>query len=315
VSQSLSKRGISVTIFGEKGRQNIAFYGKYPKSNNAIYPSPDDEDLFVKILLGASKNYDVLIPLHERTIIPISKHLQDFKRIVKVTLPNYETLKISLDKAKTIRLAERLGVPTPHTFFIEKLDDLQQLSTELHYPVVIKLREEIHSPPPRYTLAYSPSDLIIKYRVMHAKCEYPLIQELIKGIGFGFFTLFDKNSTPVANFCHKRIREYPLTGGISTFCESVYEPKIIDYGIRLLKNVKWQGPAMVEFRKDGNGEFRLMEINPRFWGSLPLPIASGIDFPYLLYEMGLKDTVNPCCSYKVGVKYRFLYHEDRKSVV
>jgi predicted ATP-grasp superfamily ATP-dependent carboligase len=309
VAQSLAKKGISVTIAGERGCQNIAFYWGYSKKRNIIYPSPDDEELFVRTLIRACRNHDVLIPLHERTIVPISKHLQDFTKIIGVSIPNYQTLKVSLDKAETIEVAKRLGIPTPRTYFINRLSELRQLSKKIHYPVVIKLRKEIFTPPPRYTYAYSPTELIVKYQEMHQKCEYPLIQELIKGIGFGFFALFDKNSVPIATFCHRRIREYPITGGPSTYCESVYEPKIIDYGIKLLKGIKWCGPAMVEFRKDYDGEFSLMEINPRFWGSLPLAIASGIDFPYLLYQMDVGSTIEPIVGYKIGVKYSFLYYD------
>jgi predicted ATP-grasp superfamily ATP-dependent carboligase len=53
-----------------------------------------------------------------------------------------------------------------------------------------------------------------------------------------------------------------------------------------------------------------MEINPRFWGSLHLPIASGIDFPYLLYKMALDGDINPVTKYKLGVKSRSLLPGD-----
>ena len=219
---------------------------------------------------------------------------------------------MALDKAKTIKVAQHIGIPTPRTFFVNDLRKLKSVSKQIEYPAVIKLREEIFFPPPRYAYAYSPEDLIIKYKLMHKKVPYPLVQELIRGTGYGFFTLFNRNSKPVAIFCHRRIREYPITGGPSTYCESVVEPKIIDYGLKLLKEIGWYGVAMVEFRLDErDNTFKLMEINPRFWGSLPLAIASGVDFPYLLYNMAVGNggALTPCFKYKVGVRCRFLFRD------
>ena len=41
----------------------------------------------------------------------------------------------------------------------------------------------------------------------------------------------------------------------------------------------------IEFRIDSrDGVPKIMEVNPRFWGSLQLSILSGVDFPYLLYK-------------------------------
>jgi len=64
---------------------------------------------------------------------------------------------------------------------------------------------------------------------------------------------------------------------------------------------------MVEFRVDArNNEPKLMEINPRFWGSLELAVVSGVDFPYLLYQMAVNGDVEPVTDYKIGKKVRWL---------
>jgi len=78
----------------------------------------------------------------------------------------------------------------------------------------------------------------------------------------------------------------------------------MEYGLKILKSLHWHGVAMVEFKKDlHDNQFKLMEINPRFWGSLDLPIASGVDFPYLLYKMSIEGDVKPKISYRKGLRY------------
>jgi biotin carboxylase len=83
-------------------------------------------------------------------------------------------------------------------------------------------------------------------------------------------------------------------------------------GIKLLKALNWYGVAMVEFKMDPrDGKLKFLEINPRFWGSLPLAIASGVDFPYLLYRMAMDGDIEPVLKYKVGVKCRNLIKDVR----
>lgn len=48
---------------------------------------------------------------------------------------------------------------------------------------------------------------------------------------------------------------------------------------------------MVEFRVSADGTAYLMEVNPRFWGSLQLAIDSGVDFPWWLYLASTGQTV------------------------
>ena len=306
VVQSLGRKKIAITVAGEDGLRNSACYSKFIK-NRILYPNPDREDTFTKFMLEASKGHEVLIPIHTRTIIPISKRLSEFKRIVKIPIPDYETLKIALDKSRLIRLAQGVGIPTPRTWFVDALNQLPSVCNKMSYPVVIKLRQDAFIPPPRYIYAYSPPDFLSKYRLMHNKCSYPLVQEFVPGVGYGFFALFNEKHMPVAVFCHKRLREYPITGGPSAYCESAYDGQLVTLGLRLLTSMKWYGVAMVEFRRDVRDcSFKLMEVNPRFWGSLGLPIHAGVDFPAILYDMVAGKSIKAFPKYLVNKKWRLL---------
>jgi len=62
---------------------------------------------------------------------------------------------------------------------------------------------------------------------------------------------------------------------------------------------------MIEYKvNERTGEKYLIEINGRFWGSLPLSIVSGVDFPRLLYEMYVKQYLQPVTVYKMGLYCR-----------
>jgi predicted ATP-grasp superfamily ATP-dependent carboligase len=156
-------------------------------------------------------------------------------------------------------------------------------------------------------------DLISAYQNVHLRYPFPLIQEYIPDGGgtFGFSALFDESSNVKAAFVHKKLRMYPVQGGPSTLREGVEHPQIMELGLSLLKALSWVGIAMVEFKVDPrDGIPKLMEINPRFWGSLQLAIFSGVDFPYLILKMAKGEKFDPILRYPVGRRSRWLLFGD-----
>jgi predicted ATP-grasp superfamily ATP-dependent carboligase len=79
---------------------------------------------------------------------------------------------------------------------------------------------------------------------------------------------------------HERLMQFPREGGPSVVARAVVNSRLRELGKRLLESLCWHGAAMVEFkRSDRDGEFYLMEINPKLWGSLDLAIQAGCNFP------------------------------------
>jgi predicted ATP-grasp superfamily ATP-dependent carboligase len=248
------------------------------------------------------KKYDVLVPVGYITSSEISKQKGTFTSLVNVPVADYEYLRIAADKSAGLKLAEKLGVPIPKTYYPETLMDVRETAKTLNYPVVVK--GSLETGKVRY--ASSPVQLenrCIELSQSSPDRKLPLIQEYIPGRGYGFFALFNKGK-PKCFFMHKRILEYPPTGGPSVVAESVYEPKLKEYGIKLMSALNWNGVAMAEFKLDlRNGKFVFIEMNPKFWGSLDLAIASGVDFPYLLCKMAVDGDVDLVSDYKVGVRF------------
>ena len=88
---------------------------------------------------------------------------------------------------------------------------------------------------------------------------------------------------------HERIHEFPITGGASTLAKSVFENDLKEIGDKLLSSLNWHGVAMVEFKRDAaSGQLKLIEINPKFWGSFELSYKAGINFAYLAYLVALR---------------------------
>ncbi|MFC6963051.1 ATP-grasp domain-containing protein [Halocatena marina] len=82
------------------------------------------------------------------------------------------------------------------------------------------------------------------------------------------------------------------------------------YAQSLIELLGWTGPAQVEFMKQPDGEFQLIEINGRYWGSLPLAMNSGVDFPWLHYRLLRGERPEPVESYRTDIVQRRLLYGD-----
>jgi predicted ATP-grasp superfamily ATP-dependent carboligase len=263
-----------------------------------------------------SKKYDAIIPIGPYETLALSLYKEKISPYIAVPVANYNVFLKAWDKSQTFKIAMKNAVPCPATFCPQSLEEVTEISKKVDYPVIIKPR--ITGGQGGIEYVNSPAELVAKYKTMHDKPSiplmleytYPLIQEYIPGEGCGFYALF-WDSSPKAIFALRRIREYPLTGGPSSLRESISTPDIHELGIKVLKLLQWHGVAMVEFRRDSrDGKLKLIEVNPKFWGSLYLSIASGVDFPFLLYKLAIGQDVKPVMSYKTGVKARWLIPWD-----
>jgi predicted ATP-grasp superfamily ATP-dependent carboligase len=138
------------------------------------------------------------------------------------------------------------------------------------------------------------------------------VQEFIPpgGDTLGVELLMDHGKR-LAHFMHKRLREFPVHGGPSTLRESIYDGELLAKATQLLASIEWHGVAMVEFKVDPrDGVAKLMEINPKFWGSIALAIVSGVNFPLLLYQLATGQKVDSFSPYRLNVRCRWLLPGD-----
>lgn len=309
VVRSLGCKGIHVTV-GERTFLNTSFFSKYC-NRRIIYPSARRyPEQFIQFLLEELKrnHYDCLLPMEEETLLLLARHQSEISRYTYLLIPDPKKIEFVRDKRNVIQFAETQGIPVPKTFYSPPSPPWGGGESE---GFVIKPRISSGS----FGIAYvkRKEDLIPLYQKVHAKYPFPLIQEWIPDGGgvFGLSALLDEVSNVKAAFVHRKLRMYPVQGGPSTLREGVYHPQVMELGLSLLKSLEWRGVAMVEFKLDPrDGIPKLMEINPRFWGSLQLAIASGVDFPYLILRMAKGENFEPVLHYTVGRRCRWLLFGD-----
>jgi len=236
------------------------------------------------------RNYALIVPATETSLLGLRQLNENDPLRRKAVIPADKAIDIALDKEKTWQLARELGVPAPVGVLLSSMSEIGLVQ---QFPVVLKpTHSKVMVDGELRTLAVAVVRNEVE-RQEQLRRWIPLTpvqqQQYVSGRGIGVEFLFNQGRK-VWHFAHERVHEYPLTGGASSYRRSINPPAaLLRDAEKLLTALHWHGVAMVEFKMDANGQYWLMEINPRLWGSLALSIDAGVDFPLGLLQIARGD--------------------------
>lgn len=243
-------------------------------------------------------------------------------------LPPLRQLELVGDKAATCRIAASLGIAVPATWEPATGSPPAAFPRDLDYPCVLKWRDPervsvrlaaLGLPLLKTEYAYDAADLHAALGRYDALAEYPMVQSYARGTGLGQMFLMKDGRAPI-RFQHRRVREWPPEGGTSTVCESLGNDdhrELMAKSEALLRAIGWEGPAMVEYRHDSaTGRSVLMEVNGRFWGSLPLAHHAGARFALgAYYALGLGRSPPVAAEPRARLRCRYMIPETKRLLV
>jgi len=292
VIRSLGNKGCEVYA-GSPGGNSIAGLSRFA-AGTVKHPDPrHDPEAFMDAIVNAVAERDIgaVVPAADVVANVLIEYENRFGPEVKLLLPPRDALARAHDKVALMRLARQVGVPVPEGFEAEGNPLDHPGMAELRYPLILKpgLSRIKAGGGWRSTSV----EIVVNEKRLRLLCEERpefsdhayLVQRKVPGEGRGVF-LVAREGELTAVFGHRRLREKPPWGGVSTLCETASpDPQLVEHSTRLMKALRWSGVAMVEFKYDpATGEAWLMEINGRFWGSMQLAVRSGVDFPWLVYQ-------------------------------
>lgn len=315
--RELGKAGsrVAVVARGDEEGEPLGFYSRYCSVKRTL--SADSPGLYATQLAAFCdelKDEDgppVLMPFATGTLAAVVKNLPLFEGTAHLLVPKESALQAANDKAVVGETARRLGIPVPMEYSPEPGQTLEQFLESVPLPCVVKPRcgERLGlKAEQRYRIARERSQLTAAYYEFLRLDGPPLIQEYIEGDAFGVSLVMEEGLLPpAAIFCHRRIRQYPISGGPSSLCVTAWDEELVGHAIHLLRELRYTGVAMVEF-KGG----RLLEVNPRIWGSYPLTRAAGYDFAGRWCAAARGEGASASLTepeYKLGVRMQFLFSD------
>lgn len=313
VIRSLGRAGLNVHV-GMCKQDDIALKSCYIEMYHDIpdYDPAETHWLETVTALLHRYHFDLVIPTNDESLIPIQIHRDKLRELATLYSLNDKAFEIAFDKIKSSVLAEELSIPVPKQQEIDLKNSECQLAKGFSFPVVFKPPSSFVSDnlnDRREVLHVRTQQQLEEVSKKHQNWGQALIQEYFSGIGAGIEILAAQGEVLYA-FQHLRVHE-PIDGGASSYRKSAaLNPEMLDASKRLIKDLDYSGVAMVEYKLNPDtGQWVFIEINARFWGSLPLAISAGANFPLFLYQMLVKRQKTFAPHYRIHIHNRNLLRD------
>lgn len=212
----------------------------------------------------------IYIPVEEDITIRFYNYIKRFgEKNFNYKLPSYDTYHLSRNKNELNVFCEENLIPSPKYYSEKNIK-------EGNYNMPLILKPINGSGSDGIKFIKSQTDL----KIEGLDFNINFIQELLdnpKDIKAGFF-LCDEGEI-ISFYSHERIRTFPEQGGVSVFSKSNSNLIIKNAGSKIIKKLNWSGFIMIEFLEDlTTNEYKLIEINPRLWGSILLSEFNNSNF-------------------------------------
>jgi len=297
VARSLGAQGIPVWVYDTDASKCIAQYSRFTKR---FVASTDD---IHQLLLRDGQEHGlhgwVVFAVNDEFVETLAVHRDSLETIYRIASPPLDKARIALDKRLTYQKAQEFGIAAPWTLVT---DDPANAAKELPYPVVLKPAVNHHFFPHtnvKAILASTPAEFVTAFGQMrkYIPADEILIQERIPGGGEAQFSFCAvcRDGDPYATLVARRSRQYPIDfGNASSFVETVSQPVVESAGKKFLEGIGFDGTAEIEFKFDArDGQYKILDFNPRPWGWNTLGKAAGIDFVHLLYQQKVGLPISP----------------------
>ena len=323
IVRELGQHGLEVHGVARTER-GVGLYSRW-LSKGYILPGPRDAHLTELQTLLTAHNIPTLMAVSESDLLWLNNNRQHFPT-TQLLIPQQQQLETVLDKAKLYKIAQQIGVPVPVTLEPTSLESVKD--SGLNFPVVLKwpdpnrIIKQLNSAGIsllKFEYAYDMADLLSKLGRYVPIGSFPLVQEFCPGHGLGQMFLMHQGEVGLY-FQHRRLHEWPPEGGVSSLCTALapeLHASLREKSQALLKALAWEGVAMVEYRYDpDSGRYALMEINGRFWGSLPLASQAGAEFAWELYRQTVHNAPAPALGrYQINQKCLYAIPEIKRLAV
>ncbi len=259
------------------------------------YPSAG-MDAFLDRLsyIHSLEKLDVVIPTLDAELFAFSKLSKKLEEMgIKTFLPTTEQL-ILRGKDKLLEFCKRHNVRAPFNIIVSSANDFYSLPKDLQYPIVIKgIFYDAY-------IAHNFTEATAYFSKLSAKWGLPIIvQEYIKGEEFNVVALGDGEGGTVGAVASKKM--YITEKGKGWAGVSIYDEELLGISRKIIEALEWRGGAEFEFvKKEEDGEFYLLEINPRFPAWVYLAVGAGQNLPYAALQLALGEKVKPFTSYEIG---------------
>lgn len=311
-SRSLARAGWSVGV-ASSGLASVVSASRFVRTHHELPVAVTDPRAFADAVAGLveAHGYELVFGVDDGQVLALSEHAARVGAVVPH--PSHASVRRALDRLELSRAAERAGLAAPRT----RLAEPGEVPTG---EVVVKARSYLALVADGVfsrveTSAGDRDALGATVAAVQAAGGEAIVQERIRGDLIAVTVLVDRGGRVVGE--HQQISPavWPPEAGVSTRAATVAVDRGLMAGVeRLLAELDWFGLAQVQFLVPPGGAPHLIDLNPRFYGSLELAIRAGADFPVAWADLATGAGPGARVVSRPGVRYQWLGGDVRRAL-
>lgn len=307
-TRALGSAGVPVAVLAEN-RWAAAWRSKF--CIEAIEaPDADRGPVYLDFLetLVRRRRYSGIFFCDDRTALQVGRQRQRFLPYLPFLLPEQHLLELATDKNSMMDFARDQGIMFPLTAHPASADEVEAAAAGMRFPLLVKGSGGFASR--RLRVVETVGQARAAFTELMAKQgddgydQFPHLQEYVSGPIFSAIAVC-RNGQPLALFMMRKLRTFPVWGGVCVEAESIADSLLEGEVKKFLERFHWHGVIEIEFVRDQrDGRYLMIEPSPDpNWG-LDLAVASGFNVPYLAWRLmqGL-DLLPDQCRFVAGKRF------------
>lgn len=244
---------------------------------------------------------EYIIPTNDKSSCLLVDFKEEFEKVSNFFLPERDIFYNGFDKYKLMDLCMRENIPVPETHSLRNF----RTKTQFSFPYILKPNRDSGSR--GFKIIDNDHSLQELSKLTQNQNNFH-VQKFVKNQGRQIKAqlFIDKNGNLTNATVYDKKRFYPIKGGSSTYSETIKNNIVISNCFKVLHHLNWKGFADFDLIEDvDDGQFKIIEINPRFPACIKLSFNAGVNF--------VKNYIEACDNYELtqfeatsGAKLRFL---------
>ena len=266
------------------------------------YPSVGIEPFMERIMeIHAKDPIDLIIPNLDAELFTFMKASDILiKNNITTYLPTIDQFE-QRQKGNLNEFGKRYNIKVPFSRNITSVNDIQDLRDQFEYPLLVKGKFY------DAYIAYNSEQVITHFNKISAKWGLPvIIQEFINGTEVNVVALGDGTGDTIAAVPMRK--QYITDKGKAWSGITLGDKKLLEITRELFRQIKWKGGMELEMIKTNQGEYYLIEINPRIPAWVYLAVGAGQNIPEALVLLAMGEKIEPMTEYEIGKMFiRYSY--------
>ncbi|WCO02487.1 ATP-grasp domain-containing protein [Psychroserpens ponticola] len=275
-------------VLSDKKRTATRF-SKYTSYYKYYKRTTDNDWLNIISKEIVDQTISIIVPIAEDEIRFFITNSDRLPKSVKVIpLPKINDFETAINKHMLSRFLDEAHLPHPKYSYFKSFESYSNELLELQFPVLLK---PLHEKGGDGILKFKNQEKLDSYIHKHSDFSDLFIQEFIDGYDIDCSVLC-LNGKVLTHTIQKGNLEGHSSFAPQLGFEFLKNDVLLSVIKQLMQALNWSGVAHIDLRYDvKTKDYKIIEINARFWGSVEGSKFAGINFPDLAIQLAMNNEI------------------------